>query len=562
MRRFIIFLCLSMMLFSINVKAEAVVDITGLSIEKLHELVDEGLLTYEAITKIYLDRIDAFAEEYGVVISVNDDALNQARQLDEEYRKSGRRSKVFGIPLIVKDNIDVFGMPTTAGAKGLLENYPKQDAEVIKALRDGGAIFIAKANMDEFSFHANFSKSSFGTVLNAYNKKYSSYGSSGGTAVGVALDLAVAGLGTDTGTSVRVPASANHVIGHRPSKDEIPMEGVISFESYRDVVGPIAKNSEDAKIIYEAITNTEKEVIDITSLTIGVYMPEMRAAPNYVTDLINKKIFWLKENGIEVKEVNDVPLYYDFDATNLCYEFNQYIKNTEGPIRSLTDLIETGEYTQYIERYVGAECEYDYTKTQEYAAYRKNFEAYERRMNSAFENLGIDVLIYPTMSTPMYTLEESSTSKLVAFGSEIPPQSGFPAMNIPVGFYDGLPYGLEAVARKGNDHYLYALAKEIEEGYKLPEGLEALYEVHPQVKDILDILELDHDSHYDSVLNSMRDFILNYYRVEDKQAKIDELLEMYEEVGKREVIKKYVFIGGSVFVFGSIIWVFVRRKRR
>ena len=288
----------------------------------------------------------------------------------------------------------------------------------------------------------------------------------------------------------------------------------------------------------------------------------MYAAPSYIADLINKKISGLKKNDVEVIEVNYVPLYYDFDATNMCYEFNQYIKNTEGPIRSLSDLIKTGEYTQYIEGYVGDECKYDYTKTQAYASYLNNFDAYKRKMENAFESLGIDILIYPTMSTPMYTLEESYTNKLVAFGSEIPPQTGFPGMNIPVGFYDGLPYGLEAVARKGNDHYLYALAKEIEEGYKLPEGLEALYEVHPQVKDVLTILDSEHDDHYDNVLNSMRDFILNYHRVEDKQESIDELLEMYEEVGRREVVKKYVFIGGSVFVLGSIIWVFIRRKRR
>lgn len=178
---------------------EAMIDITGMSIRQLQQAVDEGRLNYETITRIYLDRIEAYADDYNVIISINEQAIEEAKALDVIYKEQGRNSGVFGMPILVKDNIDVKGMPTTAGAKGLINNYPIADVPLIENLRDAGVIFLAKTNMDEFAFNGSFSRSGFGLVKNGFNPLYSSYGSSGGSAVGVALELAVAALGSDTG---------------------------------------------------------------------------------------------------------------------------------------------------------------------------------------------------------------------------------------------------------------------------------------------------------------------------------------------------------------------------
>ena len=164
----IVFISMSFFVLPVSAKVtEALVDITAMSIQEIQAEVDKGMITYEAITKIYLDRIEAYASEYEAIISINDKAIEEARAMDVIYNESGRPSDLFGIPILVKDNIDVAGMPTTAGAKGLIHNIAKTDAPAIKNLRDQGVIFIAKTNMDEFAFNASYSKSGFGIVKNA-----------------------------------------------------------------------------------------------------------------------------------------------------------------------------------------------------------------------------------------------------------------------------------------------------------------------------------------------------------------------------------------------------------
>ena len=262
MKKIIIAFILLVLPLKILAYESAVVDINNLSIDELQEYVDKGYLTYEKITQLYLDRIDAYNKKYNAIITVNENALEEARQLDIEYQQTGRRSKIYGLPVLVKDNIDVKGMPTTNGTKALLDSYPNEDADVVKKLRENGAIFIGKTNMDEFAFHYTYSHSSFGYVTNAYNTNYTSYGSSGGSAVGVAANLAVYALGTDTGVSVRVPSSGNGVVGIRPSFDIMSGNGVIKFESTRDVVGVISKYVADSAIVLDIIDNEETKYED------------------------------------------------------------------------------------------------------------------------------------------------------------------------------------------------------------------------------------------------------------------------------------------------------------
>ena len=208
---FILFLAL----FHLNVFAltEAPIDITNMDITTISDALDKKIITSENLIKIYLERIEKYNDKYNALITVNDNAISEAQKLDEERANGNVRSILHGIPIIVKDNIDALNMPTTDGSKNLSDNYPIKDAEAIKKLKDAGAIIIAKSNMSKYAFYASSSTSDFGTVKNAYNIKYSSYGSSGGSAVSVALNFAVAALGTDTNSSVRLPASANSLVG-------------------------------------------------------------------------------------------------------------------------------------------------------------------------------------------------------------------------------------------------------------------------------------------------------------------------------------------------------------
>ena len=261
---FILFLAL----FHLNVFAltEAPIDITNMDITAISDALDKKIITSENLIKIYLERIEKYNDKYNALITVNDNAISEAQKLDEERANGNVRSILHGIPIIVKDNIDALNMPTTDGSKNLSDNYPIKDAEAIKKLKDAGAIIIAKSNMSKYAFYASSSTSDFGTVKNAYNIKYSSYGSSGGSAVSVALNFAVAALGTDTNSSVRLPASANSLVGYRPTLGLISTDGVVPYDSERDTIGTITKNVKDALILTNIMTNENKINEEIFSL--------------------------------------------------------------------------------------------------------------------------------------------------------------------------------------------------------------------------------------------------------------------------------------------------------
>lgn len=237
----------------------AVVDITQMDIGELQEAVDDGKLTYKQIMTLYLERIEEYSQMYNCIISVSETAIEEAEACDEIYEKQGRSSDIFGLPIIVKDNIDVEGMVTTNGSLAMSGNVAEQDAEIVAALKEAGGIIVAKANMDKYAEHSQYSISDFGRVNNAFDLSKSSYGSSGGSAVAAAASLAPICVGTDTNASIRVPASANGVVGIRPTKGLLSTEGITVCISERDTAGPLAKSVTDAAIILTAMGNFQAD---------------------------------------------------------------------------------------------------------------------------------------------------------------------------------------------------------------------------------------------------------------------------------------------------------------
>lgn len=540
---------------------EAMIDITGMSIRQLQQAVDEGRLNYETITRIYLDRIEAYADDYNVIISINEQAIEEAKALDVIYKEQGRNSEVFGMPILVKDNIDVKGMPTTAGAKGLINNYPIADAPLIENLREAGVIFLAKTNMDEFAFNGSYSRSGFGLVKNGFNPLYSSYGSSGGSAVGVALELAVAALGSDTGVSIRIPSSASNLVGLRPTKTTVPEGGIITFESERDVVGPMAKSAEDAALIYSAMTQTElqQQRDDLTGVVMGILTPQVNKASGFIQTLFNKRVEELKSLGATVINVASLNISYAFDAGNFCYEFNQYIKGTQGPINSLRSLVNSGEYTQYIDSYLGYYCDYNYKETSTFKTYLSNRNNTIQSVTQQFNNLNIDVLIYPTMQKSMMTLDQAMVNNVPTYSYMIAPQTGFPSINVPMGFYEGLPYGMEMIAKTNEDYLLLEVTRQLESqtNYQVSiDAVPALYEPMDNIDALFEILAIEHEAiEYEPVMEKLNDFLVDYIHYDDKDATAQAILEEYENVpaviqeNKRlRRIKLLKTIGGTIVV--------------
>ena len=308
---------------------KAVVDITSMSITQLADALDKGYLTSELLVTLYLERIDAYNQEFNAIREINENALNEAKELDEE-RESGKvRSILHGIPIVVKTNIDVTGLATTAGSAALSDNYPLEDAEVIKKLKEAGAIILASTNMSEFAFAASNSNSSYGSVKNVFNTSYTPYGSSGGSAVAVSASFAAASLGTDTNSSVRLPAAAAGLVGLRPSLGLISADGVIPYDTTRDTVGILSKTVEDNAIILSIINDEGKDydpnLETLDGIKIGVINSYLKGTSSSIrinskTDediynLAKEKITLLEKNGAQIVYIDELLNSYYYNIT-------------------------------------------------------------------------------------------------------------------------------------------------------------------------------------------------------------------------------------------------------
>ena len=216
------------------------------SIADIQHAVDIGELTYQQLVKMYLARIDAYDKQgpkLNSIITLNPDALKTAAALDEERKQHGRRSALHGIPVLLKDNVDTVDMPTTNGSVILKHSIPPDDAHLAKALRDAGAIIIGKASMGEFA--GGSYNTVIGQVINPYNLKRQTGGSSAGSGAAIAANFAVLSVGTDTSTSVRGPAAYNGIVGLRPTTGLISRDGIAPKNLNFDSSGPMARSVTD-----------------------------------------------------------------------------------------------------------------------------------------------------------------------------------------------------------------------------------------------------------------------------------------------------------------------------
>jgi len=504
-----------LLIININVFAlnRAVVDITTMDITALSEALDAGLITSEELVNLYLDRINEYDEKYNAIISINENALADAKRLDEERANGNVRSLLHGIPIVVKDNIDVYGMPTTGGARALSDNMPNTNAFAVQRLIDAGAIVIAKTNMSEFGFRASSSISSFGRVNNAFNIDLSPYGSSGGTAVAVAASFAAAGLGTDTNSSVRSPAGANNVIGLRPTLGLISRTGVLPYDVRRDTIGPITRTVEDA-IILMNIMNAPDETDDLSinqesiiyeskrenleGIVIGVpeafirgtnqnALPENRVTYSVITNLMKQALENLEEKGAEVVFIDE---YWTFQTSNwyhtsvsgftFCDGFNRYIRNTTGTIRSFHQLAGASGRTVSLDT---SFC----NSTNTFANQNAIKARYREFIENLMERYNIDVIAYPANINQL--IRHDQIGSFVGLSYHASSTINFPSITLPIGFdEDGLPYGIEFMVPTNQDDLLLEIAAihEVVNGNNnIPEIAPPLYEIPDEVQKLV-----------------------------------------------------------------------------
>ena len=233
--------------------------LSAATIEDLNAAFDSGTLTSERLVELYLARIEAYNQRgpaLNAILWLNDDGLATARALDAERAASGPRSPLHGIPVVLKDNVDTFDMPTTAGSLLLLGSIPPDDAFIVKKLRDAGAIILAKLNMSELASGVTMS-SVGGFIRNPHDPARSPAGSSGGTGAGIAAAFAQLGIGTDTGGSVRGPTTANGIAGLKPTHGLLSRDGIVPLALSFDMAGPMARHVYDVAVMLGAMTGVD-----------------------------------------------------------------------------------------------------------------------------------------------------------------------------------------------------------------------------------------------------------------------------------------------------------------
>lgn len=591
MKKILILVILILIPFNIHAITYAPVDITELDITELQDAVDKGYLNYELITKLYLERINTYDDTYNALITINENAIEEAKEKDVYYKEHGRTSLLFGIPIIVKDNIDVKGMPTTLGTKSLRDNYPKEDAQIIKNLKNKGAIILAKSNMSEFAFMASSTTSSYGTTKNAYNSRYSSYGSSGGSAVSVSLKYAPIALGTDTNSSLRAPASAAAIIGFRPTLNKLSTKGIIAYDITRDAPGPLTTNIMDSSIVMASLENKDEKFYidnlkDSSDITIGVIDDFLygndssiygtRKTYSPLITLFDNVLKKLEKNGIKIVHIKDFyqgKYAYTDDNTlggwTMCYAFNKYIKNTNSKIKSFEDLTYDDNHIYSLYDYLG-DCQRDISEIDTYDDIKQDYRLYVQEI---FAQYSLDALVYPTTKNRLSQIGESNfESPSYAIG----PVLGFPAVSMPLGYIDGLPYGIEFVSTKNNEQKLYEVLynyEKLNNVYKLSEKAPNLYEIPESVEKLKKIYE-ENDKKIKYIIKTkaikeyyenrraIKEFFNNYSSYKDIE-EIDRLAkELYEndvklinDIKKDNIICMFIIIG--LIIFGTIILIFI-----
>jgi amidase len=237
-------------------------DLDALTIPELQQRMDAGTLSAVDLMNAYLARIAAVDDELGAVLSLNPHALDEAAASDRERKQHGARSALEGIPVLLKDNVDTAGMPTTAGSRALLHSQP-DDATITRRITDAGGIVIGKANLSEWAnFRGNDSTSGWsgvgGQTANPYVLDRNPCGSSSGSAAGVAASLAQVSIGTETDGSIVCPAGSTGVVGIKPTLGLVSREGIVPISAEQDTAGPMGRHAIDAALLLEVVAGQDE----------------------------------------------------------------------------------------------------------------------------------------------------------------------------------------------------------------------------------------------------------------------------------------------------------------
>jgi len=447
------------------------------TINQLREGLKKKEFSAVDLAKDYLDEIKKEDNKISAFLTIiEDSAMSQAKEVDEMISKNQDLDILSGIPCAIKDNILVDGIKCTAGSK-ILENYvAPYDAKVVKKLKNRGAVILGKTNLDEFAMGSSTENSAFFTTKNPNDLSRVPGGSSGGSAAAVAGNMCKFALGSDTGGSIRQPASFCGVVGLKPTYGAVSRYGLMAFASSLDQIGPITKTIEDCRAVFNAIkgrdemdsTSVKLESVNtdfkIQNLKIGVPKEYfVKGIDPDVEKIVREAIKKYEQMGAKIEEISlphteyALACYYIIAPSEASANLARYDGIKYGYSATGNDLLSV--YLESREQGFGSEVRRrimlgTYTLSSGYYdAYYLRAQKVRTLIKMDFEKAfqKVDVIFTPVCPTPAFKIGEKTEDPLTMYLSDIFTVSvnlaGLPAVSLPVGKVSNLPVGLQIIGK-------------------------------------------------------------------------------------------------------------------
>ncbi len=483
-------------------------EVTEASLAQISADLAAKKATSVAVTQAYIDRINMYDGALNAIITVVPDALEQAAASDQRRAEGKALGPLDGVPVILKDNIDAVGTPTTAGSFALAENLPAQDAEVTKRLRAAGAIILAKANLSQWAGYRttdSFAGSSVGgTPHNPYDLTKSAAGSSSGSGIAMAVSFAAGALGTDTAGSITGPSNVNGIVGLRPTRGLVSRRGIVPITEFQDTAGPMARSVTDTAMLLTVLAGADPadprtqeadthktdyaKALDANALKgarLGVLRGSQKRSDEALA-LFNAALDVMRAQGAELVELQgdlenlNVP-GLEAEAYNFNHDVAAYLASAPAAVktRTVADLIafhktdprESHINVQYFEEAAAASSDLQnprYLELIEMVTRRSGAEGYgallaQNNITAIVTPAGDPAGVIPPDGTPRAGGRgdgPGSVTRNVAM-------AGYPLLTVPMGNVGGMPMGLSFVGAPWSEAQLLSYGYAYEQaGYK------------------------------------------------------------------------------------------------
>ncbi len=473
-------------------------DIMETTVAVVHAAMLAGAVTSRELVEAYLKRIDAYDKKgpsLRSIIAVNPKARDEADSLDRQLAETGKiQGPLYGIPVMLKDNVNTFDMATTAGSVSLEGYIPDEDAFITKRLRNAGAIILAKTNLHEFAIWGETISSMLGQTVNPYDLTRTPGGSSGGTGAAIAANIGIIGIGTDTINSIRSPASACSLAGIRPTVGLVSRAGIVPYSLTQDTAGPICRTVEDCVRTLDVIAGYDRDDPE-TAWSVGrqpeSYMPFLKRdglqdkhigilrsffgkeeINEPVNDVMDDALAVFEKGGAVLIEVED-----DIDSDEMIRNASVHLDDLkthlngflsglreDAPVHSVEEILASGKYHPGIEDNMLTAMKLD-VGTPEYNEKLIRQAEMRTRIMNIMADRQLDALVYPHQQQLVCLVGEGQKQRNGVLCSA----TGFPSIAVPAGFAPapdaplGVPVGLEIIGRPFSEPVLIEIAYAFEQ---------------------------------------------------------------------------------------------------